>query len=92
MNAEAVATFLDGGRMAFCLVIAHYFVKLGKSTHDRLYHAFAAAFVLLALGSALIGLRPALGDYSAVVVVPRLLAFLTIIAAIIDKNRRGAKA
>jgi hypothetical protein len=90
MNAERVAIFIDGGRTILCLVIALYFVKLGRSSRDRLYHGFAAAFALLATGSLMIGLKAAPGDYDVVVVVPRLLAFLIIIASIIDKNRRGA--
>jgi len=84
-----LATFLDGGRVVFCVMIALSFARLGRRTDERLYHAFAIAFVLLAIGATMIGLRVALGDYSVLVFVPRLLAFVLIILAIVDKNRRG---
>ena len=89
ITAETAAVFLDGGRVAFSLVIALVFLKLGRSTHDRLYYAFSISFVLLAMSTALVGLRAAAGDASGLVMLPRLVAFLLIIASIIDKNRRA---
>jgi hypothetical protein len=90
VTVENLATFLDGGRVVFCVMIALSFAKLGRRTGERLYHAFSIAFVLLAISSTMIGLGVALGDYSVLVFVPRLLAFVLIIAAIVDKNRRGS--
>jgi hypothetical protein len=91
MNLASLATFLDGGRAVFCVIIALCFLRLGRATHDRLYHAFAIAFVLLAASSTLIGLGVASADWSVYAFLPRLLAFLVIIWAIIDKNRRAPK-
>jgi len=89
MNAAAIATFLDGGRVVFCLIIAVSFLRLGRAARDRLYYAFAIAFVMMSVSSTLIGLGVATTDWSAFVFLPRLLAFLVIIWAIIDKNRRA---
>ncbi|HWU90227.1 MAG TPA: DUF5985 family protein [Kofleriaceae bacterium] len=89
MTAVNLATFLEGARTVFCVMIALSFAKLGRRTGDRLYHGFAIAFVLLAIGSLMIGLRVALGEYSVLVFVPRVLAFGLIIVAIVDKNRRA---
>jgi hypothetical protein len=89
MTTETVVSFLDGGRVFLSLIVGLCFLRLGRATRDRLYYAFALAFFLLAISSSLLGLRIALGDFSVLVYVPRLLAFTAIIAAIVDKNRRG---
>lgn len=91
MNLQALATFIDGGRVVFSLIIALCFWRLGRATHDRLYHAFAYAFILMAVSSTLVGLRLATTDWSYVAFLPRLVAFLLISWAIIDKNRRAPK-
>lgn len=90
MSLDRLAILLDGARAMGCLVVALAFVRLGRAARDRLYHAFAAAFVLLASSEALIGLHLAPGDHSELAYVPRLVAFLLIIWAVIDKNRRAA--
>ena len=86
MNLE---TFLDGGKVTLCLVIAVGFVKLGRRTSDRLYHLFALAFLLLGTSWVLLGLGAGYGKASVYAFLPRLGAFLVIIAAIVDKNRRA---
>jgi hypothetical protein len=91
MSLTSLATFLDGGRVVFCLIIALGFLRLGRTTHDRLYHAFAIAFVLMSVSSIFVGLRVAAADWSYIAFLPRLLAFLVIIWAIVDKNRRAPK-
>lgn len=88
-TAMLAQQLVDGGTVALCLVAALCFVKLGRRTGDRLYHAFAAAMVLLGASWILIGLGVATGDGSYVAFLPRLVAFLVIIGAIVDKNRRG---
>ena len=89
MSLVSVASFLDGGRVVFSLVIAVAFLRLGRVTHDRLYYAFSGSFLLMAVSSTFIGLGVALGDWSVLAFLPRLLAFLVIIWAIVDKNRRS---
>lgn len=92
MNLHVLDAFLDGGRVVLELMVALLFARLRRTTGDRLYTAFTAAFGLLALGDAFIGLDRGAGEVSALVFVPRLLAFVTIIAAIVDKNRRSRRA
>jgi hypothetical protein len=91
MRLDYLATFLDGGRVVFQLIIALAFWRLGRTTRDRLYHAFAVAFVLMSVSSTLVGLGIAITDWSFFAFLPRLLAFLVIIWAIVDKNRRAPK-
>jgi hypothetical protein len=89
MTLASVTALLDGARVFASLTVALCFLRLGRSSGDRLYHVFAIAFVLLAVSSALIRLGGELGERSALTFVPRLIAFGLIIAAIIDKNRRA---
>lgn len=80
---------LEAGAVVLSLVIAVAFLKLGARSGDRLYRAFAVAFILLGSSWALLFLRAATGDDSHIAFVPRVAAFATIIGAIIDKNRRA---
>ena len=91
MTIDTVIAMLDGGRVTLCVLIALCFARLSRATRDRLYAAFAVAFLLLGLNWTLLGLRTASGDQSVLAYVPRLLAFLLIIAAVVDKNRRAAR-
>ena len=91
MSMTQLATFLDGGRVVLCLIVALVFLRMGRVSGDRLYAAFAAAFALMAVSSTAIGLGLAVGDWSAYAFLPRLAAFLLIIWAIVDKNRRAPK-
>ena len=86
-HTQLLLALLDGGKVALCLVVALCFVRLGVRAKDRLYHAFAIAFVLLGSSWMLIALRSAHGDGASLAYLPRLGAFLLIIAAIVDKNR-----
>lgn len=88
--SDALLLMLDGSRVTLCLVVALCFARLGRLAKDRLYTAFAAAFVLLAANWTLLGVQAASGEHSVLAFLPRLLAFLVIIVAIVDKNRRAA--
>ena len=90
MTLHTLSILLDGSRVTLCLVVALCFARLRVETKDRLYTGFAIAFVLLAVNWTLLGIQAASGDSSVLAYVPRLLAFLLIIAAIVDKNRRVA--
>ena len=92
MNAATLATLFDGARVMACLVIALAFVRIGRTARDRLYHWFGAAFGLMAVSEVLIGLGLKLGEHASPVYLPRLAAFLMIIWAIVDKNRRARAA
>jgi hypothetical protein len=70
------------------LVAAGYFFKFWRQTRDRLFLAFAAAFLIEAINRAsFLSLDdPASG--SPVIYGVRLLSYLLILAAIADKNRK----
>lgn len=69
-------------------IVALFFLRFWRDTGDRLFAIFAAAFVLL--GITRLGLASSIsqseGETSWYWL--RLAAFLLILAAIIDKNRR----
>lgn len=77
------------GAIAMGLTVAgFFFLRFRRETGDRLFALFAVAFFVLAInriGLVLAFSRNVKGDYLYWV---RLVAFLIILAAIIDKNRR----
>lgn len=68
-------------------VAALFFLRYFAATRDRLFVLFAAAFALLAAQRLFLPFAPA-GAMPFLYLV-RLLAFVLIIAAIVDKNRSG---
>lgn len=82
--------FLHGAITMACFVVGLKFVKYWRLARDRFFIFFAAAFWIFAVGW---GLRAFVqsGEHDYLVYVPRLLAFLLILAGIFDKNRRSPK-
>jgi uncharacterized protein DUF5985 len=80
-----VTAFIAGALMAGYFVVALFFLRFYRETGDRLFAIFASAFFLMAVQ------RLALFYYGelagAWVYGLRLVAFLLILFAIIDKNR-----
>jgi hypothetical protein len=67
-----------------------FFLRFWRDTRDRLFAIFAGAFWLLAVQRAVLNLAAHEGDPGTVWIYGlRLLAFLLILFAIIDKNRSG---
>ena len=81
-----LAIFIAGLLTTGYAVCALFFAKFWRTSHDRLFALFSAAFWLLAFQRAAVALAPD----AILVYVLRLIAFLLIIVAIIDKNRASA--
>lgn len=81
--------FLSGAISMACLVVSLFFFQFWRRTRDRLFIVFAAAFVLLMLERIILVTITASHEFAPFVYVVRLFAFLLIIAAIVDKNRRS---
>ncbi len=79
---------LSGALTAGFLVAALHFARFWHQSRDRLFIYFGAAFVLLGMNSFALGLSTPHGDLRVVVYGLRLAAFLLILYAIFDKNRR----
>ena len=88
MSATLVA-FLGGVLAAGYLVAALFFLRFWRLSRDRLFAIFAAAFLLLAIQRVLLVLDFALVEDATWYYVLRLVAFLLILFAIVDKNRGG---
>ena len=81
--------FLSGGVFVACLAIALLFLRIHRKSPDRLFRYFATAFGLLAAERVLLAVISANNEYAPAVYIARLLAYVCIIVAIIDKNRRA---
>jgi hypothetical protein len=81
--------FMHGAITLACFLIAAKFVKFWRTSKDRFFLWFSSAFFVFAVGWIIRGFATTEGDHAHFVFVPRLVAFLLIIAAILDKNRRG---
>jgi hypothetical protein len=66
-----------------------FFLRFWKETRDRLFGIFAGAFFLLACQRFALAVIPEHDQDPVVLYTVRLLAFVLILWAIIDKNRAG---
>jgi hypothetical protein len=82
----AVVDFLAGAVTLGFLVAAAFFLRFYRRTGDRLFCAFAAAFVLLALNQVLATFLGAGDELIPYAYMLRVLGFILILYAIIDKN------
>ena len=80
--------FIAGMLTMASAVVALFFLRYWRSSRDRLFAFFAAAFAAMAVEWAAVAARPDVEGFGYAIHLLRLLAFLLIIAGIIDKNRR----
>ena len=78
--------FLAGAVTLGFFVAAGFFLRFWRRTRDRLFLAFAAAFVLLAVNQALAAFLGAGDERTPYTYVLRVLGFVLILYAIVDKN------
>lgn len=69
------------------LTIGLFFLRFWKKTRDRFFLFFAVAFSLEGLNRVLLGLYSGSNENEPVFYLVRLLSFVLILIAIIDKNR-----
>ena len=85
MNAIFV-DFMSGAVTLGFLAAAGFFLRFWRKTQDRLFLAFAAAFVLLAVNQALAAFLGAGDERTPYTYLLRVLGFVLILYAIVDKN------
>lgn len=83
-----MTTVLSGALVAGYLVIALFFLRFRRASRDRLFALFAGAFGVLAVQRLALSMTGDLMENQTVFYLLRLAAFVVIIVAIIDKNRR----
>ncbi len=81
--------FLAGAATVSLLVIVMFFLRFWKRTHDRLFLFFAGSFVFLMIERIVRAVMPVENEWAPYVYTIRLIAFILIIVAIVDKNRRS---
>ncbi len=79
---------LSGAIGTASLVVALFFLRFWRSTRDRFFLYFAISFALEAGGRLLMGANASYGEEAPAFYLVRLLAYLLILIAIVDKNRR----
>lgn len=84
------ADFIGGATMTAALVIALLFFRYWSQTHDRLFLIFAGGFLVFAASRLILAFLEEDDEGRVLVYGFRLLAFLLILGAIVDKNRRVA--
>ena len=82
-----LVVFLQGVCAATAGAIGLLFLQFWRDTRDRLFGFFAVAFWLMALSWVLLGVFSPTEENRPYVYGLRLVAFVLIIAATIDKNR-----
>lgn len=84
-----VAALIAGSLAAGYAMAGLYFAKFWSRTRDRLFAMFALAFWLLAVQRVAIVISDRWLEDTTPLYVLRLVAFLLILIAIVDKNRNG---
>jgi hypothetical protein len=83
---ETWIAYLGGAVTIGYLVSGLFFLRFWRKTDDRLFLAFAIAFVLLAVNQGLAAFLAAGDERAAYAYALRVLGFVLILAAIVDKN------
>lgn len=83
----ALRSFICGAMMMTCLAIGMFFFRFWKQTGDRLFMIFGVAFLFLGVERLILALQDTKDETSPSVFLIRLVAFIVIIGAIVDKNR-----
>jgi hypothetical protein len=81
--------FLAGAAIVSLLIIALFFIRFWRRTHDRLFLFFAGAFGFLMMERVVRSAMTVENEWAPYVYTIRLVAFVLIIVAIVDKNRRS---
>ena len=84
---SGLALFLSGAIAAASLVIALFFLRFWRSTHDAFFLFFALSFALESASRAVSAVLQ-LSDDAPLVYGTRVIAYGLIIIAIWQKNRR----
>lgn len=79
--------FVSGALFLGYALSSLFFLRFWRDSRDRLFGMFALAFAMLATQRLLLGLALGREAFELLYYGLRLLAFLVIIVAIVDKNR-----
>jgi hypothetical protein len=83
--------FLNGATAMGCAVAALFFFRFYRQSSDRLFLFFALGFSIFGANRLVLALLEEGHEASTYVYLSRLLAFVLILFAIIDKNRKTTR-
>lgn len=86
-----IGQFLSGALMLGFWTIGMFFRRFWKKTRDRFFAVFAWAFWVLAIERVALMLLSPDNEFRPYIYTIRLLAFLLMIGAIIEKNRSSSR-
>ena len=89
---DQIYTYTCGALTALSFVCGLFFLRYWRSSGDRFFAFFAVAFWSLGANWALLVGRDARDEYLPYFYLLRLFAFLLILTAIVDKNRRTSQS
>jgi hypothetical protein len=83
------AEFLLGFTAAGCLVVSLFFFRFWRASADRFFALMGLAFAIFGANRLALSFLEEDSEARPVVYLVRLLAFLVIVAAILDRNKRA---
>lgn len=83
-----VYEIISGALMMSCLVAGLFFIRFWQKTYDRLFLMFACSFFILSLERLVLGYLGTRNEPNPEIYYIRLSAFILILVAIVDKNRK----
>ena len=92
MNQEQVNRFLLGGLVMACFAAGLFFLRFWRKTHDRLFMIFAMAFWLMGVNWLALSFTNPQAEFRPALYLIRLLAFVLILYAILEKNRASRRS
>jgi hypothetical protein len=84
--------FISGATFVTCFAIALFFLRFWQHSGDRLFAMFALAFAVFGVNRLILVLLGDDDENTTYVYLVRLAAFVLILIAIADKNRRDRTA
>lgn len=84
-----LTTFLAGAVSLGFALCALFFLRFWRDTRDTLFLSFSASFLLLGMGQTILAVSGISDEQRPWAYVLRLCAFLLLLSAIVQKNRRG---
>jgi heme A synthase len=87
-----MSDFLSGAATAASWVVAMFLFKFWRESKDRLLALFSLAFVILGLNWLLVSAVHPGNETRHLFYAVRLVAFLLILIAIVDKNGRAGRS
>ena len=83
--------FLAGAVTIAYVIAAVHFLRFWRKTSDRLFVSFASAFLLFAANQFIISILWAADERNSYAYILRIIGFVLILLAIVDKNVFSAR-